>query len=678
MKTYEEMAKSVLQRRGEYVETQQARRKKCFRAASGVVVLGVLVVAIVGILHAGWRADNRKFPSIDADRLNVQPTGEIVDNVNRNYGTDRKKFRFPGDLHGVLSDSDKLLLSEEDVVFYATHILDATYLGTYTTKYGTEFMFLPTKVYKGELSDKNQFAIYVTLRGDCEVSPHSPDDAEGIPFKENKTYLLFLEKHISVYYEHDKFVPLSEMVLASNDAKRDGYYEQVEAMIKNDSSSVAMHGLSFTESDNLDEVLEASDNIFVVKIESVIAESTFTPTTVYSCRVQQLVRDASDVPQDIWVPLFNDTVKVGGEYLLLLSAANDTKPVYSLSSRLHSVYAVSDAEAIPELRELLTTARAYGQPPDKTDDRMIWKKVKDKGEFRLSGDFREVSKEVWQGTFHVDLPDAEQTAYYLVYKIVKDEQNGAQYTDDLMCGYVELTNKDGSSWSMYLDESSLSTESAYFLCESPGSWQESIIDGNRVMLAVSDEHRYAALKIGEYSGYIRMRDMDEGQALSVLKTVLQKGNHAASSADAERTGMAKPLQCAAPEGSRIFVSSYKVDGHFQDKYKGPSQGEAFFSFPLGFAMQDYGDSAIYTVVASLFIGERPDEPPIDKAAIRVAELQRLNRLGYNVSLYKESADDAIEPGFLFQSTYDQLVNFPTSDDYGYFIYLKDEGPNYYK
>ncbi|HPY64714.1 MAG TPA: hypothetical protein PL100_07810 [Bacillota bacterium] len=317
------------------------------------------------------------------------------------------------------------------------------------------------------------------------------------------------------------------------------------------------------------------------------------------------------------------------------------------------------------------------RPSEETDTYMIWKRVKDKDELRLAGDFREVSKEIWQDTFHVDLPDAKETAYYLVYKIIKDDRDGAIYTDDLMCGYVELTNEDGSHWSMYLDESSLSTESAHFLCESPGSWQESIINGNRVMLGVSDEHRYAALSLGEYSGYICMRNMDEAQALSVLQALLQKGNYTASSADAERTGMAKLLQCAGPEGSRIFVSSYKVDGHFQDKYKVPSQGEAFFSFPLGFAIQDYGNSAIYTVVASLFIGERPDQPPVDKTAIRASELQRLNRLGYNVSLYKESAD-AVEPGFLFQATYDQLMNFPASDDYGYFIYLKDEGPNHYK
>jgi hypothetical protein len=329
------------------------------------------------------------------------------------------------------------------------------------------------------------------------------------------------------------------------------------------------------------------------------------------------------------------------------------------------------------ISESMGTISIDDQSPEETDTYMIWKKVADIDDCRLAGTFREVSKEIWRGTFHVDLPDAKETTYYLVYKVIKDDQNGANYTDDLMCGYVELTNEDGSHWSMYLDESSLSTESAYFLCESPGFWQESIIDGNRVMLAVSDEHRYAALKLGEYSGYIRMRDMDEAQALSVLKTVLQKGNHAVSSADAERTGMAKPLQCATPEGRRIFVSSYKVDGHFQDKYKCPSQGEVMFSFPLGFAIQDYGDSAIYTVVASLLIGEHPDQPPVDKTAIRAAELQRLNRLGYNVSLYKESAD-AVEPGFFFQATYDQLINFPVSDDYGYFIYLKDEGPNHYK
>lgn len=664
MKTYEEMAQSVLQRRDEYVELQQARRKNYMRAASGVAVLVILVLAVIGILNAGSKAENGS-PS-DSRMIG-------------NNTADKVQHSLPEDFHGT--DSDRILRSEKEVIVHATHILDATYLGPYATDYGVEFMFLPTKVYKGELSDKNQSVIYVTSSVDCEVWSQSPDGSGDMPYKVGETYFLFLEKHISVYYEHDKFVPLGQLLLASDDAKWDAYHVNVEALIKNGSTSVAMYGVPFTESDNLDEVFEASENIFVVKIESVIATSTFAPTTLYSCRVQQLVRDASDVPQYIWVPLFNDTVEVGEEYLLLLSDANDTKPVYSLASRNHSVYAVSDAKAIPALREILATARVYGQPPEKMHDRMIWKKVKDKGELRLAGDFREVSKETWQEKYHVHLPDAKETTYFLVYKIVKDKQNGVQHTDDLMCGYVELTHKDGSRWSMYLDELPLTNESVYLMYESSGSWQESTIDGHEVMLATSDEHRYAIFKIGDYSGYIRMRDTDEARALAVLKAVLQKGNRSESLTDAERRGVDKPLQSAPTDEKKILVSSYKVSDIFQGKYKAPSKGQVMFSIPLGFAMREYGDSAIYTVVAKLYIdGENPDEPSSDKAAIRAAELQRLKRHDYNVSLYKDKGleDDVYEPGFLFQATYGQLMNFPASDDYGYFIYLKDEGPNHYK
>ena len=58
-------------------------------------------------------------------------------------------------------DKYRIIRTDEEHMAHATHILDAVYLGTYTTEYGTELMFLPTKVYRGELIEKNKMTNYV-------------------------------------------------------------------------------------------------------------------------------------------------------------------------------------------------------------------------------------------------------------------------------------------------------------------------------------------------------------------------------------------------------------------------------------------------------------------------------------------------------------------------------------
>ena len=55
------------------------------------------------------------------------------------------------------------------------------------------------------------------------------------------------------------------------------------------------------------------------------------PTTLYYCRVKQVLRHTSDIPEHIYVQLFNGTVRIGEDYVLLLSDVGKTNPVFSLS-----------------------------------------------------------------------------------------------------------------------------------------------------------------------------------------------------------------------------------------------------------------------------------------------------------------------------------------------------------
>lgn len=251
------------------------------------------------------------------------------------------------------TEVDGVAWSDEEVMARATHIVDAVYVGEYVTDYGTELMFEPVKTFKGDLNIADDTRIYV------QPIPKSSDGQDEAVYTQNKTYMLFLEKNSSVYYEHDKYVQLGGLFVSSEDSKWTEYHTKASAVAKRKNTAPSSYGIPYTDSTELEAVINASENIFVVKIESVYAESDIAPTTVYNARVLQTIKNTPAREGNILITLFNDTVTVGGEYLVLLADATETAPVYTLSSRENSVYGISDAQEIPELESLLGQAEEY-------------------------------------------------------------------------------------------------------------------------------------------------------------------------------------------------------------------------------------------------------------------------------------------------------------------------------
>lgn len=242
------------------------------------------------------------------------------------------------------SEEDHIKLSFDEVVSQATHIIEAEYVGDYISEYDHELMFNPVKVLKGQLDTDDNSIIYVQslLEVQKELSEYNKDE----------TYLLFLEKNSSVYYEHDKYVQLGDLQLSSNDSEWQEHYKRVETALTDlKNQAPTSYGVEYTNSTDMREILSVSKNIFVVKIEEIYAKSTVSPTTVYHSNVTKTIKN-TPVDGNILITFFNDTVEIGGEYVVLLADATDTAPVYSLSSK-ESVYTLEEAYKIPELEELM-------------------------------------------------------------------------------------------------------------------------------------------------------------------------------------------------------------------------------------------------------------------------------------------------------------------------------------
>ncbi|MCI8627801.1 MAG: hypothetical protein HFI40_16280 [Lachnospiraceae bacterium] len=249
----------------------------------------------------------------------------------------------------AIYDADKISLSYPEMVSQATHILNAEYLGMETTEYGTELMFRPSTLYKGEIEDE---IIYVSLFLD-------EDKRQEANYDPGTCYLLFLEKNKSVYDEHDKYVQLGELYIPETEEAWNVYYEEMQTAIETERSvAPESYGNEFTDSGNIKEVLAIANHIFLIEVESVYVESTKAPTTVYECRVKKTILNPPLQEGSIFITFYNDTVEIGSEYVVLLSDATKTAPIYTLASR-QGVYTWEEAEQIAELAELLEEAVPY-------------------------------------------------------------------------------------------------------------------------------------------------------------------------------------------------------------------------------------------------------------------------------------------------------------------------------
>lgn len=270
------------------------------------------------------------------------------------------------------SEADVIELTDLEVMSNATHIVDAIYIGEQASTYGSELIFEPVSVLKGMLEGDDQNLIYVQpLTTFSSASEFNTENS--VPYVEGQEYMLFLEKNISVYYEHNKYVQIGEMIIAADDDQWEEYHTTASNVVaQTEDITPSSYGVKYSDSTELTELVDFSSNIFVVEVTGIYANSTIAPTTVYNCTVNKVIRGMPAEDGNILITFFNDTVETGGEYLVLLADASETAPVYTLSSQNNCVYSINnDVGLTSDLELLLEQATDFCATESKKSDQDI-------------------------------------------------------------------------------------------------------------------------------------------------------------------------------------------------------------------------------------------------------------------------------------------------------------------
>ena len=276
----------------------------------------------------------------------------------------------PSGLSGGLFEGDitKYNTFEENLI-KATDVFYATYLGTaenYIRR--KEYSFQVNTIFKGQ-TEAN--IIYIPTGYYADDYDLAEND---LPFTKGEEYLLVAERIRMVYYDHDRYVPYSKLVIPLTDLSKsmmngtganefssfafdgtatvDDLSKYIEAIVSTEEAKQAppYTGVPFTESSDLNEIIEASRYICKVKVkEEYNKDDKYAPTWIYICELVEQINGKflqEDINESIYIAFFVGTeLKQGDEFIVLLNKSNETDRLYSLSSK-YSVRSVDEYEEI--------------------------------------------------------------------------------------------------------------------------------------------------------------------------------------------------------------------------------------------------------------------------------------------------------------------------------------------
>lgn len=253
---------------------------------------------------------------------------------------------------------DRIPQSHEDIVLGSTNIVTARYVETVQAFRGDEYVYEVREELKGSAGGE---PLHVITSGYVDLPSAMPVSGEDV--------ILFLSGYDSVYQEHVLYI-LTD-IAEDTEAER----SLIASLCAGGAPDHDEDGRKFTRSDDIGDILEVTESIFFVRPEEVFVVGTQAPTTTYTCTVLARLRGEPDPAEvlgisadpefsEILIPFFNDTVTIGGRYLVLLAEHRERSKIYTLSSP-YSVMTQAEAAQIPELRAILEEA-GYDTPAGNT------------------------------------------------------------------------------------------------------------------------------------------------------------------------------------------------------------------------------------------------------------------------------------------------------------------------
>lgn len=259
-----------------------------------------------------------------------------------------------------------MYLSFDECLSTATHVVSATYKGEYET-HGIykDLVFTVAKKYKGT-DIQNEFHLRVYDQTVSVVGTDIGYSTSANDYEVGATYLLVLEKHVSVYYPYDLYLTLGNIKITNDTAvmydgtdvknysdkldtsSSDDVISYVENYVKNSVSPTAQ-GIEFIRNSSLEHVIDNTTIIAVVTPTEYIGGSENNNTSQYLCTVNEVIKGSID-DTAIKVIFVTGSVELDCEYVVMLE---EMGPYYILSSQ-NSVHNAINSTIIQQVKDVIS------------------------------------------------------------------------------------------------------------------------------------------------------------------------------------------------------------------------------------------------------------------------------------------------------------------------------------
>lgn len=288
----------------------------------------------------------------ESDVAEAEPSNEITGSETEAYDAD---VEYEYEFEEELVTFDELIRRS-----------NAAILGEYVEKLEykdySEFVFKVKECIYGEVTESEIYLFSNTgygYVGDIDYTYKMGTDV----YLQGNEYILIMEKYTSVFYDHDRYMIATDLVIPAsgngatlyskpitlpNNLKE--YITSVYSSVPHETEAEA----SVTYSNNIEHMVNESDYIGVVKILSLQVEKTTSHDNTYLCIMEKLYK-GSDLSTyengTFFLPLLKGSVEVGNSYIIGFSKLNDGACVY-LAELRENVYSVDDQEVLDAIANI--------------------------------------------------------------------------------------------------------------------------------------------------------------------------------------------------------------------------------------------------------------------------------------------------------------------------------------
>jgi len=242
----------------------------------------------------------------------------------------------------------------------------ATFIGEYIYDEYNELEFKVNEVIYGYVPEKDIKVFQMNLQNRNVFDNHV--------YKETETYTLILERLDSLFYDHPRYLFVSDVFIPISDKTANIFIngesiaatghgvlssDNVNQYLRNSGRSKPNHfhirkdkDIPFTTATDLSEIIASSDYVMEITVIDMVVEGTIANSNTYSCDIANVLKGSTPTEKYIWVTFLKNSVNIGEKYIVILNRLGDDSLIYAQSSK-NSVISLDDKASIEQINSIV-------------------------------------------------------------------------------------------------------------------------------------------------------------------------------------------------------------------------------------------------------------------------------------------------------------------------------------